>query len=243
MNNDSTLSQLESLLDTWRSGKVDPVSRVYWALTSERISHCVKKHDNCRKNILDVGCGAGTFLVELAKEGKYCCGVDPLWQTSLKRAQKNAYDAGVSVNFCRSVGEHLPFTHECFDIVLCISTLQHVDNVLATLREIHRVLGREGILIVSVPQTVRRPIFKATEIYTTHFNLRTLKDALNSSGFQILEQNVCGFFPPLSQQILNQAYPFLKDYRLRKIICGLDTVGVRLPSIASSIIVAAALRK
>jgi len=243
MDNDSTLSHLESLLDTWRSGKVDPVSRVYWALASERIAYHIEKHNQSRKNILDVGCGTGTFLVKLAGEGKCCYGVDPLWQTSLKRAQRNAYDAGVSVNFCRSVGENLPFIHDCIDTVLCISTLQHVDNVPATLREIHRVLRGEGLLIVSVPQTVRKPIFEATRVYTTHFNLRTLKEALTSSGFRILEQDVCGFFPPFSQHILNLAYPLLKDHRLRKIICWLDTIGARLPSIASSIIIVAEARK
>jgi O-antigen chain-terminating methyltransferase len=64
----------------------------------------------------------------------------------------------------------LPFDDGTFDLVLCISTLEHVgrdndvydidaergeDGDAAALRELRRVLAREGRLLVSVPTGVR----------------------------------------------------------------------------------------
>src|SRR5581483_5759296 len=64
----------------------------------------------------------------------------------------------------------LPFDDGSFDLILCVSTLEHVgrDTAVydvdarreeagdeAALRELHRVLARDGRLIVSVPTGVR----------------------------------------------------------------------------------------
>lgn len=64
----------------------------------------------------------------------------------------------------------LPFDDDSFDLVFCISTLEHIgrDNELydvdaareedgdaAALRELHRVLAKDGRLLVSVPTGVR----------------------------------------------------------------------------------------
>lgn len=64
----------------------------------------------------------------------------------------------------------LPFADGAFDVVLCVSTLEHVghDNAVygveaahdgegheAALRELHRVLAKDGRLLLSVPTGVR----------------------------------------------------------------------------------------
>ena len=45
----------------------------------------------------------------------------------------------------------LPFPDGAFDYVFCIDVLEHVPHPFFTLSEIHRVLGRHGVLVLSVP--------------------------------------------------------------------------------------------
>ena len=48
-------------------------------------------------------------------------------------------------------GERLPFRDESFDLVICTQVLQYVTDPKALLLEVHRVLGPEGYLFLSVP--------------------------------------------------------------------------------------------
>lgn len=51
--------------------------------------------------------------------------------------------------------QQIPYPDETFDMVLCNHTLEHVDNVDAALREIHRVLRRGGRAICQTPYAAR----------------------------------------------------------------------------------------
>lgn len=56
-----------------------------------------------------------------------------------------------NVDFCQGQSEDLPFTDECFDIVISIEVFEHVENLEETLNEIFLLLKPNGILLVSVP--------------------------------------------------------------------------------------------
>lgn len=45
----------------------------------------------------------------------------------------------------------MPFNDQCFDVVLCNHVLEHVDNDIQAMREIHRVLKPGGFAILQVP--------------------------------------------------------------------------------------------
>jgi SAM-dependent methyltransferase len=46
---------------------------------------------------------------------------------------------------------HMPFADRSFDVVLCNHVLEHVDNDIQAMTEIHRVLRPEGFAILQVP--------------------------------------------------------------------------------------------
>jgi SAM-dependent methyltransferase len=50
----------------------------------------------------------------------------------------------------------LPFSHEQFDAILCMHVLEHVDDDRAGIRELFRVLKRDGFAIVQVPIDLTR---------------------------------------------------------------------------------------
>lgn len=176
------------------------------------------KNSSEGNKILDVGCGVGSYLVGLSKEGRVNYGVDPLWETSLVKAHKKADSEEVDIYLFRAFGEYLPFKDEVFDEVLCVSTLQHVNDQYKTLQEIKRVLKQKGLLLVSVPQTIRKSSFKRLGVYTMHLNLKILNNMLNECGFKVIETKGCGFFPPFTRKILNYCYPLLGDKITKRII-------------------------
>lgn len=45
----------------------------------------------------------------------------------------------------------LPFHRECFDVVVCAELLEHVPDPASVLREVYRILRRQGTLLISVP--------------------------------------------------------------------------------------------
>jgi len=86
--------------------------------------------DNIRKNILDVGCG--------------------------KRKRNNA--TGIDINpqsdadILHDLNQYpYPFTDSCFDEVYADNILEHLDDVLKVMIELHRITKPDGFVEITVP--------------------------------------------------------------------------------------------
>jgi SAM-dependent methyltransferase len=99
-----------------------------------------------KSTLLEIGCGAGHFL-KLAKDaGWKVCG------TELSESfQKNATERfGLDVR--RAVGlAGCAFREESFDVVYSAHVFEHLLDPLGTLVEARRVIKRNGILVIEVP--------------------------------------------------------------------------------------------
>ncbi|MCA9354808.1 MAG: methyltransferase domain-containing protein [Candidatus Kaiserbacteria bacterium] len=100
-------------------------------------------------HLLDVGCGTGNLLQLIATEHPELdlSGVD-FSPAMLKRAQ-NKVRALLREH---DVNQGLPWPDESFEIVTSIHSLYALKDPAATLREIHRVLRKDGELIVVTPK-------------------------------------------------------------------------------------------
>ncbi|MGX3011730.1 class I SAM-dependent methyltransferase [Helicobacter sp. 23-1044] len=54
----------------------------------------------------------------------------------------------------------LPFKDESFEIVCMLAVLEHLNHPLLMLKEIKRVLKKNGILLLSVPSHAAKPILE-----------------------------------------------------------------------------------
>jgi len=99
------------------------------------------------KKILDVACGYGDFLVLLKERGHTgeLFGVD-LSENFVKESKKSNQD----INFSVANAESLPFEDETFDIVLCKHSLYHFDDIPKAIKEMSRVLKKEGKLVITL---------------------------------------------------------------------------------------------
>lgn len=97
-----------------------------------------------RARILDAGCGSGRNMVELARHGTVT-GVE-LSQTSVALARERAVGEVIE----GSVLE-IPFESASFDLAVSLDVIEHLEDDLAALRELRRVVAPGGALLITVP--------------------------------------------------------------------------------------------
>ena len=98
---------------------------------------------SARGPLLDVGCGTGGTLAHLNGLGPGL-GVD-----AAPQAIRFSRQRGLEVSLAS--GFDLPYRSASFQTVLALDVIEHVDNDVAMLRELRRVLSLDGLLLVTVP--------------------------------------------------------------------------------------------
>ena len=85
----------------------------------------------------------------------------------------------------------LPFENESFDLIICNYVLQEVDDDKGAVKEISRVLKREGSALLSVPinakllRTAAKKISGKPRVYGTDYKNRLESAGLSSDVFEI----------------------------------------------------------
>ncbi len=97
-------------------------------------------------SILDIGSGTGHLTNEMKKKGHTVCGMEPS-EEMLNYARKNFPD----IEFTKGVSVKLPYADNSFDFVIAIEVLRYLSqqDVFNTYKEIHRVLKKDGKLLVT----------------------------------------------------------------------------------------------
>lgn len=94
--------------------------------------------------LLEVGCGMGTDLLQFARGGARCVGID-LTPRSIEITRHRFRLYGANGSFMISDGEHLPFRDHSFDVVYSNGVLHHTPDTAGAIRELHRVLRPGGV--------------------------------------------------------------------------------------------------
>jgi len=97
------------------------------------------------KDILDLGGGMGRISVPLAKKNRVV--LFDLSDAMLKLAKQNNKD-GRLWTIQGDADNPLPFKDNTFDIIVCLDLIVHVKKPPMMISEIHRVLRKDGTLVI-----------------------------------------------------------------------------------------------
>jgi ubiquinone/menaquinone biosynthesis C-methylase UbiE len=145
--------------------------------------------------ILDLGCGEGLLLKDLlASRPKIeVYGLDP-WEEILLRAKRRI---GRKVMFLKGDSFNLPFRDGAFSLVFCLNlfiNLARKEDIIHTMREVHRVLGSDGYFIFDFRNTLNPFIYFGYKLAFIHdpeikvplktHTLGWMKRSLRATGFK-----------------------------------------------------------
>jgi SAM-dependent methyltransferase len=99
-----------------------------------------------RGDLLEVGCGEGRGIAHLLPHISSYTAIDKI-KSAIEGLQKQ-YPHG---KFVASQLPPLPFANEQFDSVVTFQVIEHIENDLLFLQEIHRVLKPGGVVLLTTP--------------------------------------------------------------------------------------------
>lgn len=159
----------------------------------QRVVRELQRNEQEPLHILDVGCGTGANLEMLAEFG----------------AAEGVDVSSEALSFCKERGlervklgeaEALPYEDASFDLVTGLDVVEHLDDDLAGLKEMHRVLRSDGRALMFVPAFMF--LWGVQDDISHHrrrYTLTQLKQVVARAGFEVERSTYVNlsFFAPI----------------------------------------------
>lgn len=161
----------------------------------------IKEENSNPSTILDVGAASGWFLHELKKkfDNADCTGID-VYGKAIDYGKKKYKD----IKLLRADAHKLPFKDESFEVIVCCEVLEHVENSEAVIREMKRVLKKNGSIIVEIDTenflfkivwyfwtTLRKGVWRDSHVHS--FGVKKLKTLFIKEGLKIKSMKIFNF--------------------------------------------------
>ena len=181
------------------------VEQSHWWYTGRRkilaqfVEEICRRVTDRRPRILDVGCGTGANLLMLSEYGD-AEGVD-VSEDALAFCRERGLD-----KVKLGAAEELPYEDGTFDLVTAFDVVEHIDDDLAGLREMRRVLRPGGRVLLFVPTFMF--LWGLQDDVSNHrrrYRLPELQRVLEQAGFEIERTtyaNITFFLPILAMRQL-----------------------------------------
>lgn len=160
-------------------GKVDS------ALLMEHLARyrfAMKYSGDCK--VLDAACGAGYGTYMLSKNASEVTGMDYSAET-VSFASEN-YKAG-NVKFVTGDVTSMPFDNGSFDLITAFEIFEHVENPQNMLKEMSRVLRKDGIVLISTPNADYEKSTVKNEFHVKEYNLEEFGEILRKELDGVIE--------------------------------------------------------
>lgn len=165
-----------------------------WIWHTKKLSTFKKIIDsNIYTNILDVGCASGTFtnkVSSLFPQAKIT-GID-VHQSAIKYGQIKY----PHINFILADAHRIPFKDSSLDLVICYETIEHLNKPLEALKEMRRVLKKDGTALIAMDsgsllfglvwffwERTKGKVWQDAHIHPYHHN--KLESIIKKAGFKI----------------------------------------------------------
>jgi len=155
------------------------------------------------KKILEIGCAKGKNLIYFSQDfGYQLHGIDYSEHGAMS-AKQNLKIAGLDADIRCEDMYHTTFEPESFDVVYSMGLIEHFDNPSGAIDAHLKLLKKEGILILTVPnfgksiyRTLNKWMRKWDGITETHniklLNRKSLHDSVTGKGLKLLRVGYLG---------------------------------------------------
>jgi len=116
----------------------------------------VEKHVPKRAQIIDIGCAQGNFSSGLAALGYNVLGLDirrKILRYAKWKSNKLKIDSRY-INFIVGSTLNLPIADNTYDCILFLEIIEHLNSPEKALKELKRILKKDGILILSTVNNI-----------------------------------------------------------------------------------------
>lgn len=144
----------------------------------------LRKHFPEARKLLEVGCGTGAVLAHIKRSHD---SIDAYGMDCFHSALRLTRDRRMKVFLVQGDIMSLPFRPE-FDVVCAFDVLEHMENDLGALKQMHGALREDGGIILTVPQ--HRFLWSGVDRFACHvrrYSWRDLRNVLNEAGFSGLK--------------------------------------------------------
>ncbi|MEK6893126.1 MAG: methyltransferase domain-containing protein [Nanoarchaeota archaeon] len=155
------------------------------------------------KKILDIGCSYGWFEKLNAKKSKEIIAID-INKKDLDIARKELREKNVKFSYGSAL-DLRKFKENYFDMVVMFDVIEHIpkNTEEIALREIRRVLRKNGTLIISTPAENLFKIFDPAWYFGhRHYSKNKMKEMLEKNGFAAKNMRIGGAFYEIFGMIL-----------------------------------------
>ena len=163
----------------------------------DKAADLIESRTRCdRGRLLDIGCGYGFFLQGMRSRGWKVEGVEVSEvgrQFALEEWDIHVYPQPL---------EGLGLPDSLFDVVTLFYVIEHLDDPLALLKEVNRILKPGGLVFLRWPHStpiirILGPISRKLDLYHTPYHLydfspRTMEKMLSLCGFWAIETMIRG---------------------------------------------------
>ncbi len=162
-------------------------SETFNAFARELAQSLIERYDIHGRNVLEIGCGKGEFIVQICElGGNHGIGIDPAYVANRSLAQSSERVSFITDFYSEQ------YAHLQADFVICKMTLEHIPRTLDFVRMIRRTLTAkpDTVVFFQVPDVTR--ILKEQgfwDIYYEHcsyFTAGSLARLFRRSDFDLL---------------------------------------------------------
>lgn len=152
--------------------------------------------------VLEVACGRGGFVRELARAGARVTGCDfSMAALQVGQSKLRPMNGTAAAALIQGDAQSLPFASGCFDIIVSCETIEHVPDVRSAMREMWRVARRGGKLFLTTPNyanlmglydlysRVRHPKHRDDQPFDRRQWIPQIRNYVTSCGWKIIHSD------------------------------------------------------
>ena len=175
------------------------------------------------KNLLDIGCGTGDFLITCLTNGWNVVGVEP--NKNARELTNSKLDKNNLATIFKDVNE---LTSQKFDVITMWHVLEHVPNLNEYILKLKQLLKPNGVLVVAVPNfksfdaIYYKQFWAAFDVprHLWHFSRKSISLLFKNYNL-IVEKVLPMYFDSFYVSLLSEKYKTGKSNLVKAFIVGL----------------------